>query len=251
MSFTYPNGSHPVLDDVSFSLEQGQVLTILGKNGSGKSTLLNCMLNLLTPQQGELLLDGRDVSRMNAKEIASKVSYVQQMNQITFDYSVFQYVQMGRAHTLALFGKPSKEDDRITWKALETLGILSLADQPFTELSGGEQQKAAIARALTQEPKVIIFDEPTAHLDIANEHQILHLVLTMSKNGYTVIMTTHNPEHALLLNGLTILLGKDGKLVVGDSEDVVTEARLSEVYGVGMRLVYVPEIGRMACFVGG
>lgn len=249
LTFCYPKREKPILQEVSFSLEEGEILTILGKNGAGKSTLLRCLLGLLKPQQGKVRLNGMDIFEMQAKKIASLVSYVPQSNAPAFDYTVFHYVQMGRAHQVSLFGKPNEADEKIVWEALEQVGITYLAEKFYTELSGGEQQQAAIARALAQEPKVILFDEPTAHLDLGKEYFILKQMLLMLSKQYTILMTTHNPEHALLFEAKTAILNQEGRLQVGRSHDIITEARLQELYGIDLKLLYVKELNRYSCFL--
>ncbi|MDD4802179.1 MAG: ABC transporter ATP-binding protein [Syntrophomonas sp.] len=245
--FKYPAQGRSILQDASFTLQAGEIITILGPNGAGKSTLLNCLANLLKPLRGEILLCGRKMCEMSAKEVASCISYVQQTHIPTFAYTVLNYVIMGRAPKIGMFRKPKAQDEQAACEALDLLGIAHLADKPYTEISGGERQQATIARAIVQEPKVILFDEPTSHLDYGNQYRILVMIKNMQKQGYSIIITTHNPDHAILLGGKTAILDREGQLDVGKSSDLITEERLRKLYNTDLKLLPVQEVSRMVC----
>lgn len=247
LDFTYPGTSRQILKKVSFSLAEGQVMEILGPNGAGKSTLLNCMAGLLKPDSGTILLDGRDITAMSPKEIASVAAYVPQNHTPSFGYRVKDFVVMGAAPKLGVFGRPSEDDEIRCMEVLEELGIDHLAERSYLEISGGERQQAMIARALIQDPKVILFDEPTAHLDYGNQHRMLKIVRNMSRKGYAVVITTHNPDHALLLKDNAGILDKDGHMISGPSEEIITEKNLSDIYNYELKLVYIEGLDRYAC----
>lgn len=247
LSFAYPSSGKPVLNDISFSLNEGEIVTILGPNGAGKSTLLKCMLALLNPQKGSIKLCGNDVKSMKPREIASIVSYVHQTQSESFSYTVEDYVLMGRSPNLSLFDRPRKSDYAAAKKALEEMDLLELSEKRITELSGGERQRAAIARAIVREPKAILFDEPTAHLDWGNQLRTLRMIKELSARGYALIVTTHNPDHALLLGGRTAVINKQGNLTSGKTEELLTEELLSDVYGAPIKLCYIKEAGRVVC----
>jgi iron complex transport system ATP-binding protein len=154
---------------------------------------------------------------------------------------------MGRAPRIGLFQKPRAEDEAAAFGALRALSIDHLAENPYTEISGGERQQATIARALAQQPQAILFDEPTAHLDYGNQHRILRLIRSLADQGYGIVITTHNPDHALLLGGRAAILDREGSLNVGDSEEIITEARLKTVYNTELRLLHIKELSRVAC----
>ena len=251
ISFGYPQNEREVLSGVSFSLEAGQVLSILGPNGAGKSTLLNCMAGLLTPHRGEIRLSGKPIGTMPRNELAQKVAYVQQIHVPAFSYDVFQFVMMGRAPHIPFLGRPKSEDEDIAWEALAQMGITHLADKPYTEISGGERQQAVIARALAQQPEAVLFDEPAAHLDFGNQIRILRLIRKMAGDGYAVAMTTHNPDHALLLEGTAAILDRNGRLRTGPAGELLTEEAMAALYGPSIRLAYIEEIGRRAALHGG
>ena len=247
INFSYQKNGRQILNDVSLSLKEGEVMSILGPNGAGKSTLLNLIATLLTPDTGEIFLCGKDTKKMKPKEVASILSYVPQTHTPAFSYTVFNFVLMGRAPKVGMFEKPKAEDFKLVEEVLEEVGIAKLADKPYTEISGGERQQATIARALVQEPKAILFDEPTAHLDFGNQIKTLRTIKHLSEKGYAVIMTTHNPDHAIMLGGTTAILDKKGKLTVGPSDEIITEETLKDVYDTKLKLSYFDEAGRLVC----
>lgn len=248
-TFRYPQSDIDVLVDINLDLYAGQILCILGANGAGKSTLLNCMAALEKPQKGEFLLGGEPLHRQSPQQVAKMIGYVQQTNEPAFSYPVYQYVMMGRAPHVRFFSKPSQADEDIVWQALEELDLLHLANRPYTDISGGERQKCVIARALVQRPRILLFDEPTAHLDYGNQAQILHLIKSLSQQGYAVVMTTHNPDHALLLNDQVAILNSDGRLRQGGVSDILDEPTLQQMYNTDLRLLYIEEINRNTCLL--
>lgn len=246
INFSY-DGKRQILNDVSFSIEKGQLVTLLGPNGVGKSTLLNCITGLLKPQGGKVLLDGKDIFSLSRKSIARKIAYVPQKNAVPFDYLVKEFVVMGRTAHLGILTTPSEHDYKLVDDALLKLGITDLADRQINELSGGEQQKACIARALVQEPSLVILDEPTAALDYGNQIKVLNLIKELLNLGFAVIQTTHNPDHCLMLGGLVAILDASGNLEIGKCSDIMTEKKLTNVYNTDLRLVYIKEIERETC----
>ena len=247
LCFAYSPSSKQVLNGVSFTLDEGEVLSILGPNGAGKSTLLNCLARLLTPQKGSITLCGKDISSLSFRDIAKQIGYVPQNHVPAFPYTVLNYVAMGRAHRIGLLSRPREDDLQSSLEALRTLGIEYLADKHYTEISGGERQQATIARVLVQDPKAILFDEPTAHLDYGNQLRILRLIREMTQRGYAVIITTHNPDHALLLGGQAAILDRSGQLEFGAAKDIITEEKLSKVYETELYLLDIEKLGRTAC----
>ena len=247
LRFSYPSSQGPVLDGVSFTVREGGVTCVLGRNGVGKSTLLNCMLGLLKAQSGKITLDGRDINALREKDIACVVGYVPQMVSLSFSYTVLEFVLMGAAANIGLFSKPGKKEHEDARSVLRDLDIQELAHRPFTEISGGERQKAMIARAIVSRPRAVVFDEPTAHLDYGNQVRVLKIIKELAEKGYAIVLTTHNPDHALLLGGETALIDDGGKLKVDKTENIITSENLSKVYGADARLEYIENLGRMAC----
>ena len=247
LSFAYDKNGKQVLNNVSLTLEEGEVMTILGPNGAGKSTLLNCIATLLTPDEGTITLCGKDAAAMKPKEVAKILSYVPQNHVPAFSYTVESFVLMGRAPTVGMFERPKAEDFELVAKTLDEIGIAELKDKPYTEISGGERQQATIARAIVAEPKAILFDEPTAHLDYGNQLKTLRLIKSLREKGYAIVITTHDPDHAILLGGTTAILDRDGHLITGKTEEIITEETLRELYGTDLSLVQPDGVDRPIC----
>lgn len=247
LNFSYNKGGRQILKDIDLSLGEGEVMSILGPNGAGKSTLLNCIATLLMPDSGIVRLCGKDTREMKPKEVASILSYVPQNHVPAFSYTVFNFVLMGRAPKVGMFERPKDEDFAIVEKTLEEIGLTELKDKPYTEISGGERQQATIARAMVAEPKAILFDEPTAHLDYGNQLKTLRIIKSLKEKGYAIIITTHNPDHAIMLGGTTAILDREGRLTVGKSEEIITEERLRQVYGTELSLIHMDEVDRDVC----
>lgn len=236
-----------IVDDANFSLNESETLTILGPNGAGKSTLLNCLMGLHPAKSGEVLLQGKPIASLSPKDIAQQVAYVRQQISIAFSFSVLDYVTMGCAPHLGAFAHPGKKEQAIALKALDTMGITALAERPFSDLSGGQRQQVVIARAIAQHPRVILLDEPTAHLDFGNQIRTLELATDLADEGYAVVMTTHDPNHAILMGGQTAILDRDGHLSVGPASTMLTEEVLAGLYHVSLCVTDVAEVSRKAC----
>lgn len=239
----------PILNNVSATILPGQLITLLGPNGVGKSTLLNCITGLLSPLNGRVELNGEQITKMSKKQIAQNVAYVPQKTAVSFDYSVMDFILMGRTSHMGFFSTPKLDDYKIAEDALQKLDILNLKDRQISELSGGEQQKVCIVRAIVQNPKLIIMDEPTSALDYGNQIKVLKLVKQLSSNGYSVLITTHNPEHPLLLKSDVWILNKEGHLEYGTYESMITEPRLSELYDSEICITEVASAKRKACII--
>lgn len=233
LCFSY--GAHPVLQDVSCMIKQGQLTFLIGQNGVGKSTLFRCLLGQLTPQKGEILLNQRASSQYTIREMARYAAYVPQASSPVFSYPVRQVVLMGRSAYTSLFSAPSKEDEVVAQQALERLGILHLAEQGFSNLSGGEQQLVLIARALAQQGQVLLMDEPTASLDYGNQLKVLMQVKKLCKEGMSVLISSHNPQHALWFADEIIALDQGRVAAAGDAETVMTPELMRRLYHVEVR----------------
>ena len=240
--------NHDVFRNISFSLHSGDILSILGGNGAGKSTLLNCIAGLALPASGEILIDNRPLRTMTHNEIAQQVGYIPQIHSNSFAYSVLEYVVMGRAPYISAFTNPSKDDYRIATKNMKLVGLDGMEDHIITELSGGEQQLAMIARVLTQEAKIIIFDEPANHLDYGNQYRLLDIMLRLARQGYIIVSTTHNPAHALKLGGKAAILDKENGIRIDKAEKILTEENLSAIYGIPIGIVNLEEYKQTICF---
>lgn len=251
ISFHYPQNKYETLRECSLTVDAGDLISILGPNGAGKSTMLNCSCGLLVPQKGSVLLNGINIRHMTQRDIARTIGYVQQYQHSAFPHTVFDYVLMGRASNVGLFHKPNDEDYAVAEEAIDIMGLNHLKEAAVTEISGGERQQAAIARAVAQKPKVIFFDEPTAHLDYGNQLHTLRLISNLQKNGFAIVMTTHNPDHCMMLGGRVAILNKEGHLESGTVDNMLTEQKLQSVYNVNLHLTYIESAGRTACIPEG
>lgn len=231
-------GTTPVLGPLSFSLQGGELLCLLGPNGVGKTTLFKTVLGLLRPLGGGVFLEGEAVSRWSRQRFARQVGYVPQAHTPPFPFKVLDVVAMGRAAHLGPFAAPSREDMERAAAALEQFDMGSLAEASYTEISGGERQLVLIARALVQEPRLLIMDEPTSNLDFGNQTRVLsHIRRLTVERGLGVILTTHHPNHALLYASRTLVLGRGGHYALGTPAEVITEPYLRETYGVAATLL--------------
>ncbi|NCB54237.1 MAG: ABC transporter ATP-binding protein [Epsilonproteobacteria bacterium] len=236
-----------VLDGVSVSIPKGSIVSLLGANGAGKSTLMKILLGLLSPDQGEVILEEKNLTDYSIKKRAEHIAYVPQSTKIVFAFSALQIVLMGRIAFEAWFAKASSEHDKqVCYAAMERLGIAHLAERNYQTLSGGEKQLVLIARALAQGAKILVMDEPISGLDYGNQLRLLEAILTLCKEGYTFLKSTHFPEHALMLEGQTYAL-KDGKILAnGDTKSVVTEALINTLYQTDITLC-TTHFGYKAC----
>ncbi len=226
------HGPRRVLSEVSFSLQRGELLCLLGPNGSGKTTLLRTLLGLLPPQSGEVRLLDRPLSEWSRKALARHIGYVPQAHAGLFAFTVLDIVLMGRAAHVGRFAAPSAKDRAIAMQCLETLGIAALAECIYTQVSGGERQLALIARALAQEPALLFMDEPTASLDFGNQLRVLEHLLQLRERGIAILMSTHQPEHALRCADRTALVGEGSLIAVGATANVATVENLARLYRV-------------------
>lgn len=249
LTFEYPSGDRKVLDNAELNLDKGEILCILGPNGAGKTTLLNCMAGLLKPQAGSISLCGNDLDKMKPKEIARLVGYVPQIHTPAFDYRVIDFVLMGRAPLTGTFSRPGHDDEQLCMDVLKSMNIDHLAGKSYLNISGGERQQVLIARAIAAQPEVVLFDEPTAHLDYGNQHRVLKRVRDMAKEGFSVVITTHNPDHALMLGDKAAIVSKNGTITQGNCDNIITEEKLRDVYGIDLKIKWMEEVNRRVCLV--
>jgi iron complex transport system ATP-binding protein len=232
LAYGYPG--RRIGNDVTFELNAGEVLCLLGPNGSGKTTLFKTLLGLLPVQGGEVILDGRDLRTLQRDAIARLVSYVPQAHGAFFPYTVREVVLMGRTAHLGLFAAPSARDHGAALDAIRRMGIAHLADATYTRISGGERQLALIARALAQDAQMVVMDEPTANLDFGNQVRVLERIRALAADGIGVLLSTHDPDHAFLCADRVAMLHNGGLLACGVPDDVMTTAQLQQLYGVDL-----------------
>ncbi len=230
--FSY--GKESILKGVNLSLEDGQIGMLLGRNGAGKTTLFKVLLGIEKPQGGQILFNGRDLLQMNRREKAAIVAYVPQ--QIEFgDLTVYQAVLMGRVSYFNI--RPSRSDLAVVERVLEEMGLSEVSCRSVQKLSGGERQKVAIARALAQEPRLLVFDEPTGNLDVANELLIIKEAKKIAfKKGISVISSIHDLNQAMYF-GTQFFFMKDGIIRYWGDASVFTPQVIEDVYGVRTRIL--------------
>ena len=239
LSFRYNGGVGDVLQDLTIGIPGGAIAAILGPNGSGKTTLLRLMLGVLRPRQGTIEVAGRPQESYSRRELSQLVGLVPQDEHIPFDFSILEYVLLGRAPYLGPLAMPGAQDTRLALDALRAAGLEGMHDRPLPNLSGGERQLVVLARALAQQPRILLMDEPTAHLDLGNQGRLLEIVRELAAGGTTVVLTTHDPNLAAAVAGMAILMRSGQVLDAGPVSSVLTAANLSMVYGVPVRVVEV------------
>lgn len=239
LSFAYDRGGGHRLNDVSMRVREGELCCVLGPNGAGKTTLLRCLLGFLRPDKGRVVVAGRDVAALSARELARLVAYLPQSASTPFAFTVLEIATMGRTPHLAVTGAPSLSDRRAALAQLEELGVGHLASRLFPSLSGGERQLVLLARALLQEAPVLVLDEPTTALDYGNEVQILNLIADLAHAGRSILMITHQPAHALTYATSVALMRKGEIIAEGPPSQVISSETLSELYGVSVLVVGV------------
>jgi len=230
----------PVGRGVSFAVEPGRVLVLLGPNGSGKTTLFKTVLGLLPRLGGSIRLDGTAMESLSRAEVARRIGYVPQAHAAYFPFTVEDVVLMGRVAHLGPFSAPGRADRAAAHAALERLGVAALAGQTYTRISGGERQLVLVARALAQAPRLLVMDEPTANLDFGNQVQVLRQIAALSRDGISVILSTHDPDHAFLCADTALLLHRGTLAAVGPPAATVTTESLRLLYGVDIRVVEAP-----------
>jgi iron complex transport system ATP-binding protein len=239
--FSY--GETKILEGITFEIASQEILCLIGPNGSGKSTLLDCILGLNKVNDGCIKIIGKDIKKYKASELAKYIAYVPQKQTISFPFKVLDMVVMGRSSYIKAFSTPSEDDVNRAKEAIEYVGLKGFEDRFYNELSGGEAQLVMIARAITQDSKYIIMDEPTAHLDFHNELMILELICKLIKSKkISVIMATHFPNHAYYFTNQGIdtrvgILNKKKIEIVGNPEEVLTESKISKVFKIKSKVL--------------
>ena len=239
VSFSYSDT--PVLHHIDLVVEKGEMVALLGPNGSGKTTLIKLLSGVLRPTAGEVHLDGSILSRLKRREVAQRVAVVPQQFSMPFAFTLREVVLLGRTPFHSLFSDEGERDHRVVQQAIERIGIAALKERFFNELSGGERQKAILAMTLAQEPKILLLDEPTAHLDINHQVEILDLVKRLNREqGVTVIGAMHDLNMAALYFDRLLLL-KEGRIFAdGTPEKVLTAETIKEVFSASVQVTQHP-----------
>jgi len=237
--FSYNGHAHTVFENLSLEIPAGSITAILGPNGAGKSTLLHLILGLLTPHAGVIRLNQRPRHSYSRRELGRLVGLVSQEETIPFSFTVLEYVLLGRAPYLALLDVPRAEDVEIAQQALARVDMVAMARRPIEALSGGERQLVLIARALAQQPRILLLDEPTAHLDLGNKGRVLRLIQQLVAGGVTAVFTTHEPDLVASVADYVVLMRAGQTLVAGALADVFTSENLSQTYDVPVTVAQV------------
>jgi iron complex transport system ATP-binding protein len=226
-------GSVDILKNVNFEVRSGQFLGILGPNGSGKTTLLKSISRVLKPKKGLILLGDKDIYEMKNVDVAKQLAVVPQETPMTFDFTALEVVLMGRNPHMSRFKMEDKKDIEIAKHAMEITHTWEFADRSIVELSGGERQRVIIARALTQEPQILLLDEPTTHLDISNQLEIMDLIKHLCETKKLLIVAVFHDFNLAARYCDSIILLKDGKIVaLGNSEETLTSKNVKKVFSV-------------------
>ena len=235
LCFSYEN-KEMVLKHLTLTVEKNSLCFIMGINGSGKTTLLKNMMGFLLPQSGRIQIAGVDVFTVNRHDLSRIVSYVPQAINLNTDFSVMDYLSLGRTPHLGLIAKMTKKDFEIIDQYSVRLGVRQYLEMPFNNLSGGQKQMVAVAKSLVQDTPLIILDEPMSALDIGKQVDLLKLLYELAEEGKTIVLTTHNPNHALSLKSTSCFL-KEGQIAaLGKSQDIIKEELLQTIYGKNISL---------------
>lgn len=241
-------GKRQILKDISFEAHKGEFLSILGPNGVGKSTLFRCILNLLKPSSGSISIDGKDTAQMTAAQRARCIAYIPQYHNPTFNFSVMDMVLMGTASQMnTLAAAPGKAQIEIAENAMQRLNISHLAQRPYDFCSGGEKQLCLLARAIAQQAKILVMDEPSASLDFGNRIRVMQTVRGLAADGYAVVQTTHDPEQAFMYSDKILAIHEGQVLALGTPKEVMTGSLMSKLYGIPVEVHSLHDDGIRVC----
>ncbi len=233
--------SNQVIHDVSMSLDQGAFLGIIGPNGAGKSTMLRLLCGILKPRRGTISLFGEDLSHQSQKSVAQKIAFVPQETHFALDFSVQDIVQMGRYPYKRPFEGEDERDRSAIEDALRAAHVWDLRKRPINSLSSGERQRAVIARALAQAPKILLLDEPTSHLDLHHQFAIMELLKKLNKQGISIAIVHHDLNLASLYCKSLFLMHKGKVYAQGTPNELLNEATIKQVYGTEVRIMRHPD----------
>lgn len=232
--FGYPK-QEEILTDINIKLEEGHILSVLGPNGIGKTTLLKCMIGLMPWSRGRSLLAGKDIRTLKSKEIWNMISYIPQTHGFSFSYTGLEMVMLGRSSHLGLFQQPGNREIEMAEAMMDKVGITRLADKDCNRMSGGELQMVLIARALINEPKLIILDEPETGLDFHNQILVLNMVEKLAREeNISAIMNTHYPTNAMSIADEALMMNRKGDRFYGPTAEILNERNISKSFDVNV-----------------
>lgn len=228
----------PIQKFVNLAVDSGDVCCILGPNGCGKTTLIKTILGMQPLISGSITIDGDDITKWSARRLSDAMAYVAQKHDQPFPFQVKDVVMLGRINRVkGMGGQPSKDDYNIVENAMNDMGIYHLRDMPYNDISGGELQMVMFARALAQEPQMLILDEPTAALDYGNAVRVIQKIRKMAGLGYGVMMVTHNPDHAFMTGASVALFTRAQPMKFGTASQIITRENIKDAYGINVKLV--------------
>ena len=232
LEFSY-NG-FPVLKNINENIDKGEFVGVVGPNGSGKSTLLRCLDRILKPNHGQIFLNGKNVRKLNRNALARQISYVPQKESNTFPSTVFDTVLMGRKPHISWM--PVKKDLEITSNVIKMLDLTDIAFKDINQLSGGQRQRVFIARALAQQPEVLLLDEPTANLDLRHQMEVMNILKSLTNKDITIIIAIHDLNMALQYCNKLIML-KDGEIFAKGGKDIITTDTIEKLYDIKVKII--------------
>lgn len=253
LTYAYSVDRPKAVEKVNFDILPKTITAILGPNGAGKTTLLHLLLGLMTPLNGEISLDGKPIGSYSRRHLSQWIGLVPQVETIQFEFTVLEYLLLGRAPYLGALEQPSLADVDIARGSLATVGIEPLENRSVLTLSGGEQQLVTLARALTQQPRILLLDEPTSHLDLSNRNSTLRILDHLRSANTTIVFTTHDPEAAALVADHLVLMRSGEVLDTGIMDATFTSEKLSKTYGTPVEVIHmdglwtVKSMERLAC----
>ena len=230
-----------VIKDVSLILEQGEFLGVIGPNGAGKSTILRILCGILRPKQGKVLIFNKDIETISQKALAQQVGFVPQETPFALNFLVEDIIHMGRYPYLHPFQKEGEKDNDAVEHALQSADVLNFRKRPINSLSSGERQRVVIARSLAQEPKILLLDEPTSHLDIHHQYAIMELLKKLNSQGISIIIINHDLNLASLYCQRLILMHQGKIHSVGSPHALINEKIIKEVYGTQIKVILHPD----------
>jgi iron complex transport system ATP-binding protein len=232
-------GRQEIVCGIDFTVARGEFVCVIGANGCGKTTALKAVLGLLRPMAGSVRIDSQETTTMSEKLLARHFAYIPQVHAPPFPFTVADVVILGRTPYINALSVVSNEDRQVAWESLELLGIDDLAERVYTRLSGGQQQLVLIARALTQQPDLLVMDEPTASLDFGNQQTVLSRMRTLVNSGTSVLMVTHDPDHAFFCADRVLVMEKGEIIAAGPPREVMTTECLQQIYHANIRVLEV------------
>jgi len=237
--FRYSPQNQLVYRDLSLDIANGSITALLGPNGAGKTTLLHLALGWLKPTAGRILLNGKPLTTYSRRELGQWMGLVPQSEYISFDFSLLEYVLLGRAPYLSPLEKPSEQDMMIAKEALEKVGLSWFLHRSVLKLSGGEKQLLLTARAIAQQPRLLLLDEPTSHLDLSNKVRLIHLLKSLAESGVTILFTTHEPDFVSAIATHLVLIRDGGIQDQGEIRDIFNSEKLSRLYQLPIRVAEI------------